>query len=126
MELAESLSHIKKKLDNFDDNTKKLSEVIKESNFENNQEIVPVEFETKDENIQTNLGALPNSSISSELMTKTLGFLISSLNSLRTKPSTSGPTILGVPIYTLCCDRMQIQDNVNDLTPEIYKALSFA
>ena len=62
--------------------------------------------------IFTNLRALPNSSIFSELMTKTLGRLMSSLNSLKITASPSGPTILGVPIYTLGGDRMQIKDNL--------------
>ena len=60
----------------------------------------------------------------SDHMTKTLGRLMSSLNSLKTIASPSGPTILGVPIYTLGGDRIQIKDNIYDLTPEIYKALS--
>ena len=46
------------------------------------------------------------------------------LNSLKIQ-SSSGAKILGVPIYTLGGDRLQIRDNVYDLTPEIYKALSY-
>ena len=123
IKLAESLSPITKKLD---ETTKKLGDVIKKTNSENenNQEIVPVEIESEDENIQTNLRALPNSSIFSDQMTKTLGRLMSSLNFLQIIASPSGPTILGVPIYTLGGDRMQIKDNIYDLTPEIYKMLS--
>ena len=49
---------------------------------------------------------------------------MSSLNSLKIKPSPSGATILGVSIYTLGGDKLRIRDNVYDLTPEIYKALS--
>ena len=103
-----------------------MGDVIKESNSENekNQEIVPVEIESEDENIQTSLRALPNSSMFSDQMTKTLETLMSSLNSLKILASPSGPTILGVPIYTLGGDRIQIKDNIYDLTPEIYKALS--
>ena len=56
---------------------------------------------------------------------KTLGRLMSSANSLKIVTTPSGATILGVPLYTLGGDTMQIKDNVNDLTPEIYKALSF-
>ena len=44
---------------------------------------------------------------------------------MKIRASSSGPTILGVPIYTLGGDRIQIKDNVYDLTPEKYKALSF-
>ena len=58
-------------------------------------------------------------------MTKTLGRLMSSANSLKIKSTPSGATILGVPINTLGGDSLQIKDNVYDLTPEIYKALSF-
>ena len=127
VKLAESLSPITKKLDKINKSTKKISEVIKESNSENenNQEIVPVEIESEDENIQTNLRALPNSSIFSDQMTKTLGRLMSSANSLKIKSTPSGATILGVPIYTIGGDTIQIKDNIYDLTPEIYKALSY-
>ena len=123
VKLAESLSPITKELKK---STKKISEVIKESNSENenNQEIVPVEIESEDENIQTNLRALPNSSMFSDQMTKTLGRLMSSANSVKIKSTPSGATILGVPIYTLGGDTLQIKDNVYDLTPEIYKMLS--
>ena len=58
-------------------------------------------------------------------MTKTLGSLISSSNSLKMKFSPSGTTILGVPIYNLGGDKLRIRDNDNELTPEIYKALSY-
>ena len=124
--LAESLSPITKKLEEVKKSTKKVGDILKESNSENenNQEIVPVEIESEDENIETNLRALPNSSMFSDHMTKTLGRLMSSLNSLKIIASPSGPTILGVPIYTLGGDRIQIKDNIYDLTPEIYKALS--
>ena len=127
VKLAESLSPITKKLDEVNRSTKKISEVIKESNSgnENNQEIVPVEIESEDENIQTNLRALPNSSIFSDQMTKTLGRLMSSANSLKILSTPSGASILGVPINTLGGDRIQIKDNIYDLTPEIYKALSY-
>ena len=60
----------------------------------------------------------------SDQMTKTLGRLMSSLNSLKIIASPSGATILGVPISTLGGDRIQIKDNIYDLTHEIYKALS--
>ena len=124
IKLAESLSPITKELKK---STKKISEVIKETNSENdnNQEIIPFENGIKDENIQTDLRALPNSSMFSDQMAKTLGRLMSSANSLKIKSSRSGATILGAPIYTLGGDRIQIKDNVYDLTPEIYKALSF-
>ena len=58
-------------------------------------------------------------------MTKTLGRSMSSANSLKIKSTPCGATILGIPIYTLGGDRIQIKDNVYDLIPEIYKALSY-
>ena len=48
-----------------------------------------------------------------------------SSNSLKTKSSPSGATILGVLIYTLGGDRLRIRDNDYELTPEIFEALSF-
>ena len=127
IKLAESLSPITKELKK---STKNISKVIKESQSsenENNQEIVPVEIEpeSEDENIKTNLRALPNSSLFSDQMTKTLGSLMASANSLRIKSSPYGAENLGVPIITLGGDRIQIKDNIYDLTPEIYKALSY-
>ena len=49
---------------------------------------------------------------------------MSSANSLRIKFSRSGSSILGVPIKTLGGDRIQINDNIYNITPEIHKALS--
>ena len=57
-------------------------------------------------------------------MTETLGSLMSSSNALRIKASPSDPTNLGVPIHTIGGDRIQINENIYDLTPVIYKALS--
>ena len=127
VKLAESLSPITEKLDTINKSTEKTRKVIKESNSENenNQEIVPVEIESEDENIQTNLRALANSSIFSDLMTKALGRLMSNSNSLKIEFPPSGDTILGVPLYTLGGDKLRIRDNDYELTPEIYKALSF-
>ena len=106
---------------------KKIGKIIKESNSENenNQEIVPVEIESEDGNFQSSLGAHPNSFIFSDLMTKTLGSLMSSSNSLRKKSSPSDATTLGVPIYTVGGDKLRTRDNDYELTPEISKALSF-
>ena len=50
---------------------------------------------------------------------------MSSSNSLRIKASPSGPTILGVPIYTLGGDKLRIRDKDFELTPEIHKTLSY-
>ena len=126
IKLAERLSTLTKKLDTINDSFKNLGEIIKESysENENNQVVVPVEIESEDENFQTNLRVLSNSSIFRELLTKPLGSLMSSSNSLKMKPSPSDPTILGVPKYTLGGDKLRIRDNVSDLTPEISNAIS--
>ena len=127
IKLAESLSPITKKLEEVNKSTKKLGDILKKSNSEteNNQEIVPVDIESEDESIQTNLRALPNSSILSESRTKTLGRLMSSANSLKITSTPSGASIFEVLIITLGGDRIQIKDNIYELTPEIYKALSY-
>ena len=101
--LAASLSPITKKLEEVNKSIEKTDDVIKKSNSENesNQDIVPVEIvsdNSEDNNIKACLRALPNSSIFSDFMSSTLGRLLSSLNSLKIKPSPSGATILGVPI----------------------------
>ena len=75
IKLAENLSPITEKLDTIKKSTKKVGDITKESNSENIQETVPFEIESEDENIQTNLKALPNSAIFSDLMSKTLGRL---------------------------------------------------
>ena len=78
LKLTKSLSPITKKLDEVNKSTKKLGDVIKESNSENEniQEIVPVEIESDNSEGDTanpNIRALPNSSLFSDLMTKSLG-----------------------------------------------------
>ena len=45
--------------------------------------VVAVEFESEDENIQTNLGALPNSEKVSSAMSETLGVLMNSRSSIK-------------------------------------------
>ena len=109
--LAENLSPITKKLDTINDITKQIVEVIKESNSENenNQNIVPVEIKSQD--IQSNLRAFPNSSIFSDSLTKTLGSLMSSSYCLGIKASPSGPTILGLLIFTPDGDKLRKRDN---------------
>ena len=116
VKLAESLSPITKKLEEVNKPTKKLGDVIKESisEIENNQELVPVEIESDNsegDNTNTKIKAFPNSSIFSDLMTITLGKLMSSLNSTKIKSSPPGATVLGVPIYTLGGDKLRIRDN---------------
>ena len=107
IKLAESLSPITKKLDNINSNTQKISEVIKESNSE---KIIK---------------ALPNSSQFSVSMREMLGSLMNSKNSLKITQDESGKAnILGVPIQISGADTMKINENIYELTPEVYKALS--
>ena len=47
-----------------------------------------------------------------------------SLNSLKTKSSLSGATILNAPVYTLGGDAIRIKDSVHDSAPEIHTDLS--
>ena len=113
----------------MDETTEKLGEVIKESLSENrnDQEIVPVEIDSNNsegDNNKLNIRSLPNSSIFSELMTKSLGLLMCSSNVLRIKASLSGPTIVGIPIYTLGGNKLRIRDNDYESTPEKYKPLT--
>ena len=58
-------------------------------------------------------------------MKETLGALMNSKNSLKIKQDDSDrASILGIPIYTTGGGRIKINENVHDITPEIYKALS--
>ena len=107
IKLAESLSPITKKLDTINENTKKISEVIKESNSE---KIIK---------------ALPNSSQFSVSMREMLGSLMNSKNSLKiTQDDLGRANILGAPIQISGADTMKINENIYELTPEIYNALS--
>ena len=128
MKLVESLSPITKKLTEVNKSTKKLGDILKESNSEigKNQEVVPVEIDSEEEKIQIKTRALPNSNEFSTLMMETLGALMNSKNSLKLIPDDSGrASFLEVPINTLGGDRIQVKGNVYDLTPDLYKALSY-
>ena len=104
MKLAESLSPITKKLD---ETTKKLADVIKESNSEKL------------------IKALPNSSQFSVSMRQMLGSLMNSKNSLKiTQDELGRANILGVPIQISGADTIKIDENIYELTPEIYRVLS--
>ena len=50
---------------------------------------------------------------------------MSNANSLKIKATPSGVTILGVPIITLGGDKLRIPGNGYEITPEIYKDLSY-
>ena len=107
VKLAESLSPITKKLDTINESTKKVIEVIKESNSEKL------------------IKALPNSSQFSVSMRQMLGSLMNSKNSLKNTQDDSGrANILGVPIQISGADTIKINEIIYELTPEIYRALS--
>ena len=107
VKLAESLSPITKKLDKINESTQNLGDVIKESNSE---KIIK---------------ALPNSSQFSDSMRQVLGSLMNSKNSLKITQDESGrANILGVPIQISGSDTIKINENIYELTSEIYNALS--
>ena len=108
IKLAESLSPITKKLDNINENAKKVVDIIKQSNSK---------FDIK---------ALPNSSKFSDSMRQMIGSLLNSKNSLKITQDESGrANILGVPIQISEGDIIKINENVYELTPEIYKVLTY-
>ena len=107
MKLAESLSPITKKLDTINESTKNLGKVIKESNLEN-----------------INIKALPNSSTFSDSMREMIGSLMSKNSLKNTQDEPSRAKILGVPIQISGADTKKINENIYELTAEIYKALS--
>ena len=126
IKLAENLFPITKKVE-VNKSTQKLGDVIKESNSENenNQEVAPHKIDSEDDNNESKQGALPNSNKFSTNMMETLGALMDSKNSLKLIQNDSGrASILGIPIHTLGGDRMQINDNVYNLTLELFIALS--
>ena len=108
IKLAESLSPITKKLDTINESTQKISDVIKESNS------------------KVDIKALPNSSKFSNAMRQMIGSLMNSRNSLKITQDESGrANILGVPIQISEGDTIKINENVYELSPEIYKALTY-
>ena len=107
VKLAESLSPITKKLDEVNKSTQEVGDKIKESNS------------------KIDLEALPNSSNFSNSMREMIGSLMRSKNSLRiTQDESHRANILGVPIQISGADTIKINENIYELTPEIYKALS--
>ena len=107
VKLAERLSPITKKLDEVNKSTQEVGDKIKESNS------------------KIDLEALPNSSNFSNSMREMIGSLMRSKNSLRiTQDESHRANILGVPIQISGADTIKINENIYELTPEIYKALS--
>ena len=87
--------------------THELGEIVKKSNCEND------------------VRALPNSSKFSDSMRDMIGSLIRCKNSLKiTRDESRSAKILGVPIQISRADTVKINENIYELTPEKYKALS--
>ena len=108
VKLAESLSPITKKLNTINESTEKVGDIIKETNS------------------KIDLKSLPNSSKFSNSMRQMIGSLMNSRNSLKITQDESGKAnILGIPIQISESDTMKIDENVYQLTPEIYKALTY-
>ena len=108
IKLAESLSPITKKLDTINDSTKQITDTIKESNSNDK------------------IKSLLNSSKFSNSMRQMIGSLMNSRNSLKiTQDELGRANILGVPIQISEDDTMKINETVYELTPEIYKALTY-
>ena len=108
VKLAEILSPITKKLDTINESTKEIGEIIRETNS------------------KVDIKALPNSSKVSNAMRQMIGSLMNSRNSLKITQDESGrANILGVPIQISEGDTMKINETVYELTPEIYKALTY-
>ena len=107
--MATNFSPITKKIEDFNECTKKLRE---------KQKLVPIE----NKNLQTNITSLPNRSKFSNNVMETLGALMNSCKYLNLIQHDWGRTsILGISIHTLGGDRLKIDDNSYDLTPEVYK-----
>ena len=107
VKLAESLSPITKKLDEVNKSTQEVGDKVKESKS------------------KIDLEALPNSSNFSNSMREMIGSLMRSKNSLKiTQDESHRANILGVPIQISGADTIKINENIYELTPEIYKALS--
>ena len=108
IKLAENLAPITKKLDTINESTQKVSDIIKEPNS------------------KIDLKSLPNSSKFSNSLRQMIGSLMNSGNSLKITQDESGrANILGVPIQISEGDTIKINENVYELTPEIYKALTY-
>ena len=113
VKLAESLSTITKKLEEVNDSTQKVGDIMKESISEIN-------------NIQTKIKSLPKSTKFSILMEQMLGSLMNNHQSLKITQDKAGrANILDAPIQILGVDTIKINENICNSTPEIYKALSY-
>ena len=107
VKLAESLSPITEKLDEVKKSTRKVGDIIKESNS------------------KIDLKSMKNSSKYSNSMRQMIGSLMNIRNSLKIiQDESNRATILNVPIQISEDDKIKINENVYELSPEIFKALS--
>ena len=114
----------------MDKSTWEFGEVIRnpDSEKENTQEIVPVEIDSVNsedeiEDIQSDVGTLPNSSNFSPQITKSLGALMQTFSSISIKSTASGARFLKTPIYTMVGDTFRMKDNIDELTDKTHKDL---
>ena len=131
VKLAESLFPLTKILEMVDKSAEKLRKGFKKSASQNeiNQELDPVEInvdnsEDGNDIIRSHVRAPPKCSIFIDQLTKTIGALMTSSNSLSIKSTPSGASINWVLIYTMASNTIQIDDIVYEWTDEIYKSLS--
>ena len=109
VKLAENLSPTTKKLDTINVSTKQITNAIKETNS-----IV-------------DLKTMINNSKFSNSMRQMINSLSNSENSLKITEDKFGYAhILGTPIKSFENDSIKIKENVYELTPEIYRALTYA
>ena len=107
VKLAESLSLITKKLDEVNESTQEVGDKIKRSNS------------------KVDLKSLPNNPKSRNSMRKQLGALMNSANFLKITQGEFGRAYtLGAPIQISQGDTIKINENIYELSPEIYKSLS--
>ena len=102
--IKESFSPINEKLDTINESTQKVGDIIKESNAENNKE---------------------TTTTPSILLKNTLKSLTETSSSLELNYDINGNfSILDTNIIPLGGDKIQIQDNIYELNPELHNALS--
>ena len=111
IKLAESLSPITKKLDEVNKSTQEsLSPISKK-------------LDTINKNIKESNSK--NEIIASNLLKNTIEELENTSTSLKlNKDEDDNMTILGIPLKFIGGDRIQVQDNIYEFTPDLHKALS--
>ena len=105
--LLKNLYHLLlKKIDDINESTKQLGEIVTESNSVNNKETIV---------------------IPSILLQETFISLTKTPSSLKLNHDKDGNlTILGAPIKSLGGDKVRVYDNIYEFNPEIHRALSLS